>query len=57
MKQKSRKAKGRRLQNYVRDKILKTFRHLKTKDVVCVENYGPGTNILLSKVAATLVAH
>ena len=41
MKQKSRKAKGRRLQNYVRDKILKTFRHLKTKDVVCVENYAP----------------
>ena len=29
MKTKSRKAKGRRLQNYVRDKILKTFKHLK----------------------------
>ena len=32
MKQKSRKAKGRRLQNFVRDKILKTFPHLKIKD-------------------------
>jgi len=54
MKQKSRKAKGRRLQNYVRDKILKTFRHLKTKDVVCVENYAPGPDIILSKVARKL---
>ena len=28
MKQKSRKAKGRRLQNFVRDRILKAFPHL-----------------------------
>ena len=33
MKQKSRKAKGRRLQNFVRDRILKAFPHLKPKDV------------------------
>ena len=43
MKQKSRKAKGRRLQNFVRDKILKNFPHLRAKDVQCVENYAPGT--------------
>jgi len=54
MKQKSRKAKGRRLQNYVRDRILKTFPHLKTKDVQCVENYAPGPDIILSKVALKL---
>jgi NAD(P)H-flavin reductase len=47
-------AKGRRLQNYVRDRILKTFRHLKSKDVVCVENYVPGPDIILSKVARKL---
>ena len=54
MKQKSRKAKGRRLQNYVRDKILKTFPHLKPKDVQCVENYAPRPDIILSKVARKL---
>jgi len=54
MKQKSRKAKGRRLQNYVRDKILKAFPHLKSKDVQCVENYAPGSDIVLSKVARKL---
>ena len=54
MKQKSRKAKGRRLQNYVRDRILKTFRHLKSKDVVCVENFAPGPDIILSKTARKL---
>ena len=54
MKQKSRKAKGRRLQNFVRDKILKTFPHLKAKDVQCVENYAPEPDIILSKVARKL---
>ena len=54
MKQQSRKAKGRRLQNYVRDKILKNFPHLKAKDVQCVENYAPGPDIILSKVGLRL---
>ena len=54
MKQKSRKAKGRKLQNFVRDKVLKAFRHLKKGDVVCVENYMPGADIILSKVAKKL---
>jgi len=54
MKQKSRKAKGRRLQNFVRDKILKNFPHLRPKDVKCVENYAPGPDIILSKVARKL---
>jgi len=57
MKQSSRKAKGRRLQNYVRDKILKNFPHLKPADVQCVENYAPGPDIILSKVAAKLVPY
>ena len=57
MKQKSRKAKGRRLQNFVRDKILKNFPHLKPKDVQCVENYAPGPDIILSKVGRKLVPY
>ena len=54
MKQRSRKAKGKKLQNFVREKLLKAFRHLKKNDVVCVENYKPGADIILSKVAKKL---
>ena len=54
MNQKSRKAKGRRLQNFTRDRILKAFPHLKPSDVQCVENYAPGPDIILSKVARKL---
>jgi len=50
MKQRSRKIKGKRLQNFVRDKILKTFPYLKKKDVVCVENGIQGPDIILSKI-------
>ena len=55
MKQRSRKAKGRRLTNFVRDRILKTFSHLRAKDVVCAENGLPGPDLILSKVAKALV--
>jgi len=54
MRQRSRKAKGRRLQNYVRYRILKTFPHLRRKDVICVENFAPGPDIILSKTARKL---
>jgi hypothetical protein len=54
MNQKSRKAKGRRLQNFTRDRILKAFPHLKPSDVQCVESYAPGPDIILSKVARKL---
>ena len=54
MNQKSRKAKGRRLQNFTRDRILKAFPHLKPSDVQCVDNYAPGPDIILSKVARKL---
>ena len=55
MKQRSRKIKGRRLTNFVRDKILRAFPHLRAKDVVCVENGLPGPDLILSKVAKALV--
>ena len=54
MKQRSRKIKGRRLTNYVRDRILKAFPHLKSKDVSCTENGLPGPDLLMSKVAKQL---
>ena len=55
MKPRSRKVKGRRLTNFVRDKILKAFPHLRTKDVVCADNGLPGPDLILSKVAKALV--
>ena len=54
MKQRSRKAKGKKLQNFVREKLLKAFRHLKKNDVVCEQNYKPGADSILSKVAKKL---
>ena len=55
MKTKSRKAKGRRLQNYVRDKILKTFKHLKKEDVQVALMSETGPDIKLSRIAKRLV--
>ena len=57
MKQRSRKAKGRRLQNHVAKRLLRTFPHLKKKDVATVENYAPGPDIILSKVGKKLVPY
>ena len=57
MKQSSRKKKGKLLQNLVRDKILKTFRHLKKKDVDVAQTGEPGIDIKLSKTARRLVRH
>ena len=54
MKQRSRKIKGRRLTNFVRDRILKSFPHLKARDVVCVESGHPGPDLILSKEAKAL---
>ena len=54
MKQRSRKIKGRRLTNYVRDRVLKAFPHLKRKDVLCTENGQPGPDLVMSKVAHQL---
>jgi len=55
MKQRSRKVKGRRLTNFVRDKILKAFSHLRAKDIVCTEYGLPGPDLITSKVCRALV--
>ena len=57
MKQRSKRAKATRLQNFVRDKLLKAFPHLKKRDVVCVENYLPGPDIILSEVGKKLIPY
>ena len=55
MKNKSRKQKGRRLQNYARDRLLKTFKHLRKKDVEVAVMSQPGADIILSKVGKKLI--
>ena len=57
MKQRSKRAKATRLQNFVRLALLKAFPHLKKRDVVCVENYLPGPDIILSKVGKKLIPY
>ena len=51
----SKKRKSALLQNLVRDKILKSFPHLKKKDVLTASNGQTGPDIMLSKVARKLV--
>tara|TARA_R100001377_G_scaffold76812_1_gene53863 strand:+ start:1629 stop:1967 length:339 start_codon:yes stop_codon:yes gene_type:complete len=55
VKQVSRKRKSALLQNLVRDKILKTFPHLKKIDVGTASHGQTGPDIILSKVAKKLV--
>jgi len=57
MKQSSRRKKGQLLQNLVRDKILKNFKHLKKTDVGVPSVGANGPDIVLSKVAQKLIEH
>ena len=55
MLNKSRRAKSSRLQNLVRDKILRAFRpHLRKKDVQTPLNGVNGPDIILSRIAKKL---
>ena len=55
MLNRSRRAKSSRLQNLVRDKILKAFKpHLRKKDVQTAPNGVNGPDILLSRIAKKL---
>ena len=51
IKPQSAKAKGRRLQQWVRDKILATFPKLHTSDVRSTSMGAAGEDVLLSKAA------
>ena len=55
MKLASKKRKSALLQNLVKQKILKTFPHLKNKDVITAATGENGPDIKLSKVAQKLV--
>ena len=52
---KSRKAKGRRLQNWVRDELLKRFPSLNENDVVCAIMGEKGVDIKLSDKAKKFI--
>ena len=54
MKTHSCKAKGRRLQQYVRDKLLLTFRELTERDVLSTPTGVSGEDIWLSEKANTI---
>ena len=47
--------KGRKLQNLLREKVLKTFRHLKKDDVKVAKTNANGPDLLLSRIAKRLV--
>ena len=55
MKTSSAKAKGRRLQAWVRDRVLDTFSGLSGDDVVSRSTSAPGEDIIFSKLARSLV--
>ena len=55
MKTKSKKAKGRKLQNWVRDELLKLFPKLTDNDVMCAIMGERGVDIKLSNKAKKLI--
>ena len=57
MKQISRRKKGRRLQNYLRSKIMQTFPILRAEDVRVAKNGENGADIKLSKIARRVIPY
>ena len=55
MKIRSRKAKGRRLQNWVRDELLSLFNNLSQDDISCAIMGESGVDIKLSPKARKLI--
>ena len=55
MRTKSKKAKGRRLQNWVRDELLKLFPKLTDDDIVCAIMGERGVDIKLSSKARKFI--
>ncbi len=53
----SRKAKGRRLQNWVRDTLLSIFKTLDDNDISCAIMGEPGEDIKLSPAARRLIPY
>ncbi len=57
MKIRSRKAKGRRLQNWVRDELLSLFNNLSQEDISCAIMGESGVDIKLSPKARKLIPY
>ena len=57
MKIRSRKAKGRRLQNWVRDELLSLFNNLSQDDISCAIMGETGEDIKLSNPAKKLIPY
>ena len=55
MRTKSKKAKGRRLQNWVRDELLKRFPKLTDNDVICAIMGERGIDVKLSNKAKKFI--
>jgi|TARA_R100000084_G_C4587958_1_gene117004 hypothetical protein len=57
MRTSSRKAKGRRLQNWVRDELLSRFTKLSNDDIYCAIMGESGADIKLSPLAQTIIPY
>ena len=57
MKQESRRAKGKKLQRVVQQKILKAFPHLKPEDVRVAKTGENGADIKMSRIARRLIPY
>ena len=55
MKQKSRRAKGKKLQKILRDKLFKAFSHLHPYDIKVAKTGQNGEDLKLSKTARRLI--
>jgi len=57
MKQRSRRAKGKKLQRIVRDKLLKALPHLHPVDIRVAKTGENGEDIKLSRIARRLIPY
>ena len=57
MKQQSRRAKGKKLQRIVRDKLLNAFPHLHNADIKVAKNGQQGEDLKLSRIARRLIPY
>jgi len=57
MKQQSRRAKGKKLQRIVRDKLLKAFPHLHPIDIRVAKTGENGEDLKLSRIARRLISY